>query len=199
MPNGTLVTRRNGSVLISGNCWAHSTTSAVMMLRAANNAPYVGLSAFAVAAVIKGWRDEGGWGAQSLEFITSRGVPSEKFWPMRSMNRANDNPQTWENAKLHRVSEGWVDLGAAQYNRNLTFDQAMTCLLCRIPVVTDLNWWSHSVCAIDPVEVEKGSFGIRILNSWGDAWSDRGMGVLSGSRAVMDGGAAPRVVTPSVV
>lgn len=181
-----------------GYCWAHSSTSAVMMLRAASNQPYVPLSAYAVACIIKSYRDEGGWGAQSLDFIQSRGVPSQQFWPQKSMARSNDTPACWENAALHKVTEGWVDLAAAQYDRNLTFDQVMTLLLSRIPVVGDFNWWGHSVCLIDPVEVEAGSFGVRILNSWGDGWSDRGMGVLSGSKAVPDGSVAPRVTGASV-
>jgi hypothetical protein len=182
-----------------GYCWAHSSTSATMMLRAVQGQPYVGLSAFAIACIIKKYRDEGGWGAQSLDFITEKGVPSAQFWPMQSMEKANDNPQTWENAKLHRVTEGWVDLQAEQYDRALTWNQVMTCLFCRVPVQVDFNWWSHSVCAIDPVRVSRGNWGIRILNSWGDGWSDHGMGVLEGSKAHPDSSTAPRVTIASNV
>lgn len=198
------LTGNNGGIIPSldqdgkGYCWAHSSTGAVMMLRAANNEPYVPLSAFAVACIIKGYQDEGGWGAQSLQFVTDRGVPAQSFWPQQSMDRSNDKPETWANAALHKVSAGWVDLQAALYDRKLTFDQMMTCLLCRVPVVGDFNWWGHSVCLLDPVEVEPGSFGVRILNSWSDKWSDRGMGVLRGSKAIPDGGAAPRVTGASV-
>ena len=32
---------------------------------------------------------------------------------------------------------------------------------------------------------------LRILNSWGDSWSDNGTGVLSGSKAIPDGAVAP--------
>ena len=67
-----------------------------------------------------------------------------------------------------------------------------------LPVVVDLNWWGHSICAMDPVEVEPGSFGIRILNSWSDKWGDLGEAVLRGSKAHPDGSVAPRVVTGSV-
>jgi hypothetical protein len=204
-----------------GYCWAHSSTSAVMMSRMVNNEPYVPLSAYAVACVIKSYRDEGGWGAQSLDFITERGVPSSQFWPMQSMSRSNDKPETWANAALHKVTAGWVDLASAQYDRNLTFNQVVTLLLSGVPVVGDFNWWGHSVCLLDAVTVaasdireasgkratratltaaleETGGVGVRILNSWSDTWSDRGMGVLSGSKAVPDGATAPRVTTPSV-
>jgi hypothetical protein len=211
-----------------GYCWAHSSAGALMALRALMNEPTVALSAYAVACVIKNYRDEGGWGALSLDFITSRGVPSEKFWPMKSMDRGNDKPETWANAALHKTVEAWVDLQAAQYDRNLTWDQVMTLLLSRVPVVVDYNWWGHSIYAADPVDgaqtwpesrAESGKrmsreefdrvwrmnhdepgagYGVRIRNSWGASWGSQGFGVLAANKAVPDGSVAPRVTTPSV-
>lgn len=180
-----------------GYCWAHSTTQAVMMLRADMGQPYVPLSAYAVACVIKNYRDEGGWGALSLDFATNRGIPSQEFWPQQSMDRANDNPNTWKNAALHKVGEGFVDLAVAAYDRTLSFEQVATCLLCNVPVVGDFNWWGHSVCLLDLVEIEAGDFGVRILNSWSDSWGEIGMGILQGSKAVPDGAVAPRTTLPS--
>ena len=207
-----------------GYCWSHSSTHANMLLRAAANQPYVPLSAFAVAATIKGGRDQGGWGAQSLEFITERGQPSQAFWPQKDVNLGRGTAACWANAALHKVTEGWVDLQAAQYDRNLTFAQVVTCLLSRVPVVGDFNWWGHSVCLMDAVdgvaafnagdlragsgrlltarefeagwEVDvTGGVAVRIWNSWGDGWQDRGMGVLTGSKAIPDGATAPRATT----
>ena len=182
-----------------GYCWFHSATSATIALRARNHEPYVRLSAFAGACIIKNYRNEGGWGAQAVDFIRDRGVPSVEFWPEKSTQRSNDNANTWANAAKHKITAGFIDLAAAQYDRQLTFEQLATCLLNRIPVVVDFNWWSHSVCALDLVEVEKGSFGIRIWNSWTDSWSDRGMGVLQGSKAHPDAAVAPYATLPSVV
>jgi hypothetical protein len=182
-----------------GYCWAYSTTMAVMMLRMVMNLPYVRLSAHATACIIKGYRDEGGWCGLSMERQMSHGTPSVQFWPEKSMSRSNDRPETWANAALHKVTEGWVDIQAAVYNRNLTFDQVMTCLLCRIPVAADFNHWGHSVCLLDPVEVEPGSFAVRGINSWTDAWGDRGMFVLQGGKAIPDGAVAPRVTGASLV
>lgn len=188
VPNHTLLTRRNGSVLVSSNCWAHSSTSACLLIRALNNQPYADLSAYAVACIIKGYRDEGGWGAESLEWIAQNGIPTSEFWPQQSMSRSNDNPAMRENAKLHRVTE-WMDMEP----RNV--DQLVTCLLQNIPVVIDLNWWAHSVCAMDLVSISP--FRIRIWNSWGDSWSEAGTGILEGNRAIPDGMIAPRVLVAS--
>jgi hypothetical protein len=208
-----------------GYCWAHDPTGAVMLLRAMNNLPYAPLSAYAVACMIKNFRDEGGWAALALDFIATKGVPDAQYWPMRSMSRANDNPNTWKNALYHRMVEGWVDIAAPQYDRKLSFDQIGSLLLSDTPVCGDFNWWGHSVCIMDLVDgnamkdemraesgklmeaaefaerwgmdAVTGGFGVRIWNSWGDSWSDRGMGVLTGSKAIPDGAVAPRVATVS--
>lgn len=52
-----------------GYCWAHSGTSAHLIVRAMQGQPYADLSAFAVACIIKGFRDQGGWGSQGVEFM----------------------------------------------------------------------------------------------------------------------------------
>lgn len=174
-----------------GYCWAHSSTSAALLVRALNNEPYADLSAYAVACVIKGFRDEGGWGAESLEFIAQRGIPTSQFWPQQSMSRGNDNAQTWENAAKHKFTE-WMDLDPQNVKA-----QMVTCLLLGIPVVSDFSWWSHSVCTIDLVSLSP--FTTRIWNSWGDSWSSNGTGLLQGSKAIPDGAIAPRVMTASSV
>lgn len=176
-----------------GFCWAYSVTRCVMYDRAKANLPYKRLSAHAVACKVKNFRDEGGWCGLSAQFIRANGVPTTEHWAEKSMSRSNDNAATWQNAKLHRITEDWVDLASAVYDQNLTFDQVISCLLSNIPCALDFNWWSHSVCGIQAVEPERGDFGIKIDNSWTDGWEDQGTGILRGSRAVPDGALAIRV------
>lgn len=184
-----------------GYCWAHSSTSANMLLRALANLPYVPLSAFAVAATIKKGADEGGWGAQSLDFLMDRGQPSQDIWPQGDRNYAKyaNNQACWDNAAQHKVTEGFIDLAQEEWARDLSKQQIGSLLLSDVPVVADYNWWSHSVLAIDLVDLypnksatDPSRYGIRIWNSWADSWSDRGMGVLSDSKAWPDGAVAPR-------
>jgi len=192
----------NGSAVPSldqgqvGYCWAHSTTHATMIVRMLMGLPYVPLSAYAVAATIKNGRDEGGWCGLSAKFLREKGVPAQSFWPQGDRNYAKyqSNQAVWDNAKLHRTTEDWVDLTRQVYDQSLTFDQLATCLLMGTPCAVDLNWWGHSVCALDLEEVEPNSFGIRIWNSWGDGWSENGTGILRGNKAVPDGAVALRVV-----
>lgn len=209
-----------------GYCWFHSGTSCCLLLRAVANLPWADLSAYAGACVIKNFRDEGGWGAQGVDFMVGRGIPTSEFWPQRAVSRQYDNEATWKNAALHKVVEGFIDLARAQYDRNLSWDQEITCYLCGIPVVKDENWWGHSICGMDAVDgnqmykkyrgasgkllslkdhelfwgindpVTQG-IGVRIWNSWGDSWSSNGMGVLTGSKAPSDGSVAPRTILAS--
>ena len=201
--NGQMIPSRdqNGR----GYCWRHSGTSAHLAIRARDEQPYLDLSAYAGACRIKQYRDEGGWGAQGVDDIFTFGDPTSDFWPQRAVSRQYDTPATWENAKKQRFTEGFIDLGSPQYDRSMTFNQMITCLLCRIPVVVDFNWWSHSVCAIDAVngtslygklrdarsgklvtltELEimfaindpvLAGIAIRIWNSWSDTWSENGI------------------------
>lgn len=202
-----------------GYCWAHSTTSAAILSRCKNNEPYADLSAYAIACIIKNYADEGGWNGESMKFLSERGCPTSEFWPQQSMSSSNDKPSTWENAALHKDTE-WADIAEGD------FDMQMTCLLMGFPHALDLNWWSHSICAVDPVdgastfgilrtesgklmgliefnmvwEVDAGGgFGIRIWNSWGDSWSDNGMGILTESKATNNGAMAMIAVRGSVV
>lgn len=186
-----------------GYCWAHSATHAVMALRAVQNQPTVPLSAFAVAATIKGGRDEGGWGALALDFITTRGVPTTTFWPQGSADLSHGSEACWADAAKHKVAEGWVDLAMPVYDRDLSWQQVLTLLCARVPVIADYNWWGHSVLAIDPVDAyptraatDPSRYGVVIMNSWKD-WGDRGMGVLKDSRARPSNATAPRTTTPA--
>lgn len=172
-----------------GYCWAHSGVSAHLIARAVANEPYADLSAYAIACMIKHFQDEGGWGAEGVEFQGDKGVPTSKTWPQQSMSRSNDNPATWEDAAKHKMVE-WMDIDPNQAKA-----QMVTCLLLGIPVVVDFNWWSHSVCALDLVKINP--FQIRIWNSWGDSWSENGTGILEGNHAVPDGALGCRVTTPS--
>jgi hypothetical protein len=223
-PNSGMIPSRdqNGR----GYCWAHSGTSAHLLARAVMNEPYADLSAYAVACIIKNYADEGGWGAQGVDWQVQNGIPTSKTWPQQSTNRSNDNAAMRADAALHKITGQWADLNAAQYDRNLTFNQVATLLLSRCPVVVDFNWWSHSVCAADLVNGasmrttyrnESGKipplyefdlawgmsdpvtagFGIRIWNSWGDSWSEQGMGVLTGSKATPDGAVGLKEVMAS--
>ena len=168
-------------------CWAHGPVTAMMIIRAVNNLPSVRLAATAVGAQVKNFKNVGGWGGEALAFIVEHGVPSTEFWTPNDINRKYVTQAMKDNAALHKVVE-WYDL------KPRSFDQLMTCLLLRIPVAVGYNWWSHEVCAIDPVEISPNNYGADIMNSWG-LWSDDGIATLTESKAIPDDAVAPRVVS----
>ncbi len=220
--NGAMIPSRDQNS--KGYCWAHSGTSAHLLLRAAQGQPYSDLSAYSIACQEKSFRDEGGWGAEGIDFQVKFGCATSKTWPQQSMSRSNVNEAMKADALAHRVIDQWADLNVGEYDRNLTWDQVATLLLSNVPVVVDYNWWSHSVCAAklvanavmriytrmgsgklatlqefmkvwDEDDPVTAGTSLMIWNSWGDSWSSQGMGILTGGHAVPDGAIAPRTVS----
>lgn len=196
VPNHTLITRRNGSVLISSNCWSYSVTRSAEYVRAIMNQEHVSLSAHSLACKVKGFRDEGGWCGLAAQFFRANGCVPESMWPAKSMSRSNDTPTAWEEAKKYRIIEDFVDLASPVYDQNLTFAQVVSCLLQNIPVVLDYNWWGHSICGVD-VDERDGEVCPDIDNSWTPSWGDDGTGLIQGNRRFPDGSVATRVLHPA--
>lgn len=197
VPNHTLLTRRNGSVLISSNCWAYSTVGCVQAVRAFNNQPHIPLNPHSVAATIKRGADQGGWCGLSCRFLMEHGVApmgaGEGQWPEHSRDYQRHEPRCRDRMSQFKVTEGWIDLGRRDYDQQMTFDQVASCLLANIPCALDFNWWGHSVMGCDLVEVSRNQFGIRIRNSWTDGWGDKGFSVLAGSKTIPNGAVGLRV------
>lgn len=177
-----------------GYCWSHGPVAAAIILRALQNQPYVPLSAFGVAYTIKQGKDEGAWGALALDFLNERGIPPESMWPRFEQRHRPANDPVWAEAAKYKVTAGWMELSPPVWDRDMTIDQVMTCLLNRVPVCADFNWWGHHVCLLDPVEVSPGKFGVRLWNSWGDGWGKNGMSVLTDSKMIPDNAVAPSMV-----
>lgn len=177
-----------------GFCWNYSVTGGATILRASANLPYVRLSGHANACLIKGFRDEGGWGALGLDYAMKNGIPTVDFWKEKSMSQSNNTPEMRANALENKISEDWSDQAQSPYDRQLTRGQLATLLFANIPVVVDFNWWSHSVLALRWVRISKGNWGLLILNSWTDSWENKGMSILEGSHAKPDGAVGMRVI-----
>ena len=180
-------------------CWAHSSTNAVQLARAAAGMPYVPLSAYMVAAFANNYRKTGGWCGQSAASIAEYGVCSQEFWPQQKYSKSLDTPEMRANAALHKITEEWRDLTRPIHGQRMTWQQVVTCGLRNQPMAVDFNWWSHSVCGVRPVLIERGDIGLMILNSHGDNDGDRGFHILRGSKARPSGAIAIRAVRASSV
>ena len=171
-------------------CWCNAVVGCVQAIRAQQGEPYVPLSPASVAAPIKNYSNEGGWGAEALEYIAKNGVAAQELWPANAISRQYFDASR-ENAKLHIVTEFYeLDSG--------NFDQVMTNLFNRIPTAIGLSWWSHEVMACDPVALGNGKYGLRFRNSWGDSYGNLGFNILTEAKATPDDACAPGVVIASV-
>lgn len=177
-------------------CWGHSVAHAIMASREIAHQPPVALSAFGLVHLADASRAQGnraGWCGLSAEAARTRGCPSQQVYPQGQIKRSLDQA-ILDDAKKYLVTEDFVDLQKPVWFQNLTFEAVASCLLTGRPCAVDFNWWGHSVCAVKLIEVEAGSFGLLILNSWGLAWGDQGRGILRGNRAIPDGAIAINTV-----
>jgi hypothetical protein len=175
-----------------GYCWAHGTVNAMRVVRAANNQPYLDLSATAVAAQIKNFRNQGGNTFEAIPWVAKRGVPTFATWPQNVVERRLVTPEMEREALENRLTE-WYELEPND------FEQKATCLLSCIPVAAGYSHWGHLVCDLRLVYRGSGrslEFGVEYLNSWKPTWGPNGNGrsTLWGRKAVSFDQAAPRVV-----
>ncbi len=148
------------------------------------------LSAWWVAGKVKSWRDEGGWGGESLSQVVKDGVPAMSFCP--SYRSSFDTTDCRANAALHRCTEWWEGSDDPVKARR----QLFSALILGLPCITDWNFWSHSVCAIKAKQW-KPVPQLIIDNSWGEDAGDRGLYTLEGNHSRPDGLWIPRVTMPS--
>lgn len=207
-----------------GYCWMYGPVIAMHLLRAAQGLKYVRLSAHSAACRVKNFRDEGGWSALAADHLIANGVNSVSVWPEKSMSRSNDTPESRREALKYRPREAWIDIADSIYDRNLTEDQRVTCLLLNSPVCADRYRWSHATCDMNmelssrtkkkksllktrlqdldlnnlaDLQVLESVVATRGWNSWSDLWGDKGEFIMEGSQQRMDGGISLTSVIPS--
>ncbi len=169
-------------------CWCNAVVGCVQAVRAMMNEPYVALSACSVAALVKNFSNQGGFGGEALQYIISHGIAPLASWPNSTsgIQRSYDNADTQATRTKYKVTEWW-DIQSGD------FDAVMSCVLNGIPIAIGLNWWSHEVMACDGVVISPGKYGIRFRNSWNDTYGTKGFNVLTEAKATPDDACAPRV------
>lgn len=185
-----------------GFCWAYSTGHALMLDRLRANLPLVRLNPHATACIIKNGRDEGGWCGLSASWARDNGYAVEgngpDEWPLHAMSLKYDTPALREAMSRHKVIEDYYDLTRQVYDQVMTESQLTTLEFNNIPHQCDYNWWSHSVCGVRKVRIEKGSWGRLILNSW-LGWGRFGLAVLRGSQMTPNNAVAVRSSVASII
>lgn len=167
-----------------GLCWAFSTTKAAMYIRKLMGEPDLRFSGWYTAGIVKGWADEGGWGAESLAQGAKNGFATLDEVPSYSSQYATADIAA--KAAQRRITEWWDGSDSP----SLAQKQAISMLLNDIPCVVDLNVMSHSMCCVwftlNPIT-------FIYDNSWGEQ-GDHGLYKGQGAYAMPDGLVIPRVL-----
>lgn len=184
-----------------GYCWAYSTGHAVMLDRLKQNLPVIRINPHATAAIIKGGRDEGGWCGLSMKWAREHGYAVEGTgpgeWPKWSRDvRRYDTPELRAAMAKHKAEEDWYDLGSREWDQELSDRQLATCGFENCPAPVDFNEYSHSMCQLRKVRIERGAWGGLILNSW-VGFGFHGLCVIPDTTARPDNAVALRSSTPS--
>lgn len=186
-------------------CWCYAVIHAIMIQRELAGEPFIRLSPYSVACIVKNFGNIGGWGGEANEQCVKEGVADSQFWPMEdpsmsssqrssaNMNAIRNGRQylasSRANAALHKVSEFW-DLESRNWA------QKMACLLIPVPVASGYNWMGHERCSIDACILSNGDFGCVDLDSYtSDGKLD--LKILASGRGAADDAVVPRSITPS--
>lgn len=198
VPNHTLITRRNGTILCSSNCWAYSTGHSMMLQWLRDGVPpdqIPRLNPHFIATYLRMYN--GGWCGASMEVARDVGCLTEgngpEEWPKWSHNVALLNTTRIAAAGKYKVTELIYDLTRPEYSQTMNRLQVATCGFTNTPAPTDYNEIAHSVAQVRWVRTEPGSWWPLILNSW-KGWGRFGLGVLRGMDA--DGAVATYAATP---
>ena len=170
-------------------CWAFAPTMCLMAMRAVQNQPMVVLSPASVAAPITKYRNVGGYGGDSLQYIIDQGLAPESMWPQTAIDRRYDTEASRTARAEFKATEWW-----SLRPRNV--QEQISCLLRRIPISTGLNYWAHQVCDVDPVWVN-GRIGVKFRNSWSADWGEDGYGIRQGNKLPGDDMTCIRVAVAS--
>lgn len=160
-------------------CWGNAPCKGLELLEVFAGQDHVLLSPASVCAVIKNYRNEGGWGTQAAQFLAEKGASTQKLWPANAIDRRyNTNAANTERTK-HRLKE-WKDIPPR------SFAHMGTHLLRGRVVPIGLNWWGHEVLAVELVVLGPNKFGALIWNSWDISWGENGLAVLDEQHATPD-------------
>lgn len=160
-------------------CWCNAVITMIDHARAKMGLPYIPLSPASVAAIIKNYRNVGGWGGEAIEYIAAHGVAPQSVWPANAIDRRYDNDESRKLRQMFIIGD-WVELPARD------FEALMSHLLMDGWAAVGYNWWSHEVFAADPVIAPSGRPGVRLRNSWADDYGDLGYFILEESKANPD-------------
>lgn len=170
-----------------GDCWGYSNGHAEMFWYLLTGVPLSQiprLNPHFIATYLR--RFNGGWCGAGMDVLMRVGCCEEgngpDQWPLHSHDVRLLTPERLAAAAKHKVLEPVYDIAKPVYGQTMTRKQIATMGLTNIPAPTDYNEMYHSMCQLNWVRIERGSWAPLIINSW-KGWGHHGLGVLRGMDA----------------
>ena len=179
---GLTVLDQNGT----NYCWINAPVHCCEIRRVIANQTLVRLSPASCGGPIKGFRNNGGWGLEGLQYIANLGVVPQEKWPANAINRSYWTEENKALALHYRCTEWW-----ALPDRSMK--HVVSAILRGFPVALGYNWWSHEVTGVGLRWLD-GGVVLVIDNSWGTGWGEKGRGILQGSRMIPDDAVVARAM-----
>lgn len=146
----------------TSTCWAYSVTMAQEVGRAADNQDHVPLSPASIAALITGYRDQGGWCSKALEAGAGTGWVPESLWPGTAVTaRQYNTPQANAEREKYKATH-WLDIDPRD-----SVSQIVACLLRErpIPVASAHMRIRHAWMIVDLDLDQRGNLIATAFNS----------------------------------
>lgn len=175
-------------------CHANSCVNGLVYARMVQGEAYVDLSPGSIGGPATNFQNAGAYINQDLEVAIERGAASVEFVPPNQVSKNGWKAGAEENALLHRAAF-YYDLMSKSDGK--MFDRVMTLLLQGNALPNGYNWWSHSVCSVQPY-YDGVDYGIWTENSWGPSFQDHGFFVMKEGRGTPDDAYCIQLASASV-
>lgn len=125
------------------------------------------LSPASVCARVTNFQNRGGWGADALEHLISKGCNTQADWPPNAIDPRYDTPETRQRALLNRVT-GWFTGKPRDYVEHIS-------MIFHAMASVGLDYWGHQVDDYRPIILEDEVLPLS-RNSWGRDYPKPGAG-----------------------
>ena len=168
-------------------CWTQGDCAGAATLSVMAGLSYEELSGSSIAVPISGG-NSGGWEGDTLDYMVRYGAAAVNVWPNVATNRRYlTDPAVAESRKKHMTLEA---LTLNYRDRSQRFLAVATALINNMPVPFAYNWMSHVMYFVRVVEIEAGSFGLMVRNSWGN-WGAKNRFGYAGYNVYREGKGTP--------
>lgn len=156
-------------------CWTYGVVHAIMVIRHLAGQPFLRLSPYSVACIVKNFQNNGGWGSQALAQIVKDGIATEEYWPMEKPGMSRAERQS---ANMSAIRNGRQYLASSRANASLhkvleyadlpkqSFRHKMAALCVPLPIASGYNRIGHERCTIAGVVLSNGGLGYADLDSY---------------------------------